>query len=794
MKNKFFALSIALGVILSLFSGLVLPVSAQGVVTPTPTATPVGGNAVTAHTPTVVPGVGTPTITPVTGSISNDPNVVSFEQISQTEIQLIGPYQTATQTFALPANWQLSSLAKLDLQMAVSFNQIASLSAAALASQAPVMQGGTLTLRINGITVGVLPLNKVGEVSQVIDIPDSALVGPRTGGRMNITYTLDSGISCYVSQQMMVYIHTSSKFILPHNYVKPNVSLLDFPQPLYQGSILPESALVVVPDKPSAAELQAAMTVAAGLGNLTGDALALDITTTGKLTPEQQQQVGTHLILVGKAASLPMLNTLPLPLLATGGQFGLDPASPDNGVVQEINAPWGNSQVVMVVSGNTDAGVIKAAQTLTTGVFRTNTSPNLAIIEQVVPNPVRASVPVDQTLGEIYLADTGVAVVPGRALRTITSINVSTASYRFYMPPGQTVTPDAYFDLIYGNSSLLNYSRSGIVILINGQPIGSVRMSDETASKANNHVQITIPSTVILPGNNRLDIRTNLIPNDACINPLLSALWVSIWPNSTLHMPLTPSQVTPIESVDLAAYPAPFIYQPTLGTTAFALPHDDLVAWHSALQMASFLGSRTNGALFTLGAFYGDEVNEVDRAKYNFIVIGQPSKMPIVSDMNANLPAPFDPGSDVAKETNMQVKFNIPASAPNGYVELLTSPWNKNNLVVAALGNSPEGVLAAGTALVDVTLRDQLAGNFAAISGTQVVTADTRLSPYAEGSQLSAGNTTPLVNTTVDLTPPPANRPNWIMPAIYAALGVVLFVLLVLIVNALMGRGKTRKS
>jgi hypothetical protein len=127
-------------------------------------------------------------------------------------------------------------------------------------------------------------------------------------------------------------------------------------------------------------------------------------------------------------------------------------------------------------------------------------------------------------------------------------------------------------------------------------------------------------------------------------------------------------------------------------------------------------------------------------------------------------------------------------------VELFPSPWNPSNLVVAAFGNSPQGVTWAASALVDAPLRSRLAGNFAAINGTQVVTTDTRLSPYAQGSEPVAGNIIPGVNSNVDLTPPPANRPDWILPAIYVASALILVVLLIALIGAWVRKSKAGNS
>jgi hypothetical protein len=63
--------------------------------------------------------------------------------------------------------------------------------------------------------------------------------------------------------------------------------------------------LIVVPDQPTAGELQAAMSVAAGFGMMTGGDLLLNLVPLGELTEEAR--VGNHLIFVGKPTGFPDL-------------------------------------------------------------------------------------------------------------------------------------------------------------------------------------------------------------------------------------------------------------------------------------------------------------------------------------------------------------------------------------------------------------------------------------------------------------------------------------------------------
>ena len=213
--------------------------------------------------------------------------------------------------------------------------------------------------------------------------------------------------------------------------------------------------------------------------------------------------------------------------------------------------------------------------------------------------------------------------LPGRFLYRGRGTN--TAVYTFTMPPGRTVTPEAYFELAYGNSSLLDYNRSALVVLLNNRPIGSVRMNDTTAANPVNKIRFVLPASAIQPGRNVLLVQATRVPTDDCTPPGTQDLWINLWPESTLHLPLDVNTVSTASHQDLTSYPLPFIYDPLLSNTAFVLPHDDLDAWRGAMRIAADLGFQANGPLNELTVFYGDLVPEKERANFNFIVIGRPA-------------------------------------------------------------------------------------------------------------------------------------------------------------------------
>ena len=263
---------------------------------------------------------------------------------------------------------------------------------------------------------------------------------------------------------------------------------------------------------------------------------------------------------------------------------------------------------------------------------------------------------------------------------------------------------------------------------------------------------------------------------DNCSPQNMRGLWVNIWPESTLHLPLELTLINPVSSLGLASYPAPFIYYPLLDNTAFVLMPDNLESWRAAVNIAAVLGSNANGPVTALRVFYSDDLPEAERSKYNLLIIGRPSQMPVMGEINKSLPIPFLEGGDILTDGNFQVTYRIPPASPIGYMEIMPSPWNSDNVVLAVLGNTTQGLSWATSALIDSDLRSQLAGNFAVINDQQIITTDTRLSPTMNSDPTPAAEVAvepPNVDTT---SPIKGQQTVWVVPVFI--LSIVLIVLI----------------
>jgi hypothetical protein len=693
--------------------------------------------------------------------VSQTGDLITFSQFLQEDIFLSGPFDASNVYFSLPLSWRLTPGAQLNLSMTVTLSQTGQTTINAVQAAA-----GNITVTLNDVFVGLVPIESSGKSSFQLNIPENALLAQKIDGQYKLRFFLRSSGTCQFDENTLIVIHTDSSLNLPHEASLPDTSLINFPSPIFQAdAVFTTPVVVVIPDHPTTVELQSAMTVAAGLGNISSGRLGMDVNLVSHLT--QDQIANNNLIFIGKAASQPISDQLKFALPVSGGAFSNPGGNPDDGIIQLLNSPWSPDKVVLVVSGNTDAATLKAAQAVSTGIVRPNVHPNVSIVDSIKTTALPVTPSVDQTLAEM-----------GYGGKDLKDIGVNYANYKFYIPAGKTVTQDAYFELEYGHSSLLQYDRAGIVVNVNGNPVGSVSFTEDTARQAVNKVRFSLPPSAVIVGDNSLEVKVSLVPVDKCSNPDFEAVYANIWPESNLHLPLTQVVVNPTTSYDLFTYPAPFAYTSTLDTTAFVLQRDDLASWRDAFQVAAFLGNRSDGAITMLSTFYADELSESVRSKYNFIAIGKISQLPILNEINNVLPAPFDFGKNVALEPEMQVKYRIDPKAPVGYVELLPSPWNSEKVFLAAVGNDSQGVNWAASHLI-APLSWKLAGNFATINNQQVYTADTRLSRLTPGI-------TPTQTSILEVVPPNVvnpgastpYRPTWILPALI--LSVVLIVITVI--------------
>jgi hypothetical protein len=698
-----------------------------------------------------------------------NPAIIRFDMLGQPDSLLRGPYGTTNIRFGLPANWSFQEGGSL--QLIVTANVVSG-SADTVADGQFI--GSTLSVTFNNNSVTTIPLVAGSNVTYDIPLPAATFTSPFNDGRHELTLFLDAGNDCDQSttRHTTVVVSSASHFTIPYMEQAPALDLTNLPRPIFQrDSIFPLGTSLVIPDSPTAQEMQAALTVSASLGRMTGGELKMSMIPMSQLN--QDLRTNSQLVFVGKASTLSLLQGVPLPSPVQNNAFAPAGLQENDGVLQLAVSPWNTGRAMLVVSGNTDAGVVKAAQALSNETIQTVGDKSLSLIADVLAAanaPQSTSIPQEtRTFSEL-----------GYSIINMAGIGRSDAFVRFNLPPGFVAGNDTYIDLTFNHSGLLDFTRSGLTVFMNGNLIGSVLLSPQTASTVTQRIKIP-PSSLSTSGN-ELKFEVDLAPISQCSFADFSNLWLSILPESVLHMPVQPATAGTQSLRDLGTYPFPFTSEPTLSNLAFIVSKDDPLGWNAASQVAFHMGRQATGALFNLTAAYDGEIPEDVRNGHNLVIVGLPSNLQIVDELRETLPAPFENGTNVAVVQGQQVAYRFPSEADLGYLELMASPWNAERAILAVLGSTPVGMQQSATALGAPLLRSKLRGNFAMINGESITVADTRtglglagLSADVNATAQPAANATPVPNTA----PSVLTGVSWI-PMVVGGLALAIFIVLII--------------
>ncbi|PWH11784.1 MAG: hypothetical protein DDG60_16540 [Anaerolineae bacterium] len=707
-------------------------------------------------------------------------NVFSFAQLGYVERIMISPYDTTQVSFGIPATWVLTPDSSITLRLNFASSQ-------AGVQNTGEFPGGTLRISFNGVILRTITLAKVGDFVETIPLSPEALQPVAADGRHRISFIFDARFSCEdrtITSSLV--IRDSSTIDLRHQTIPLQPNLTTFPRPFYQpGSILPSQTIIVVPDAPSEAELRAAMLVSAGLGALTGGNLQY------RLIPLSQaaafQNTPADFILIGLPGSLSILEQVQLPYSAKEGGWLLEGITPEDGLLQLAVSPWNPNHLALVVSANSEVGLIKAAQALSTGKLVATGRPDVSVISQVNPAILNESVPQDQTLFSLGYENT-----------TLGGFEGTYAAYFFPASADQVLSLGGYVDMVVSSTNLLDAEKSGMTVFLNGRFLGSLRFTGDAEQVTTTRLQI-LPG-MLRRGNNLLEVYSDLIPIYDCFSPDLSSNAVVISGLTNIHLPVTSQQIELGTLINLGDFPSLFSTDRSLGDLAFVLARNDPAGWEMASKLAFFIGRSASIPVANLQAVYADVVSDEIRQKHNLIMVGRPSRLPLMTEINAQLPAPFDLDTEQAVQPALLVNYRLLPGVNVGYLQLLASPWQPTNALLLVSGNSEAGVPMAAETLLTPARLSQLSGNFAIIYNEQVLTTDTRLGPTKEalGAQLPVAMTVTPAPSTVALPEfdmsQVEERPAWVLPVIIALSAISLVIVLLVAGRAFLVRNADNKN
>ena len=689
-------------------------------------------------------------------------NGITFDELGYNERIMIGPYDLETILFSTPSTWQMTS-GTIILHYATG----GTFSGESLDSAGWV--GGSIFIFFNEILIDTILLDRTGEATVDIQIPATAFEPVTDDGRHILTILFDASFTCdYEDFQETLFISSDSALLLEHQDKTPPIDLSQFPIPIYQpNSPVTTDLTIVVPDQPSEAELQAALDISAGLGFVAGGGLNINLVALGELT---EDILGSdNILFVGLPSMVSTFQDVMFPIPISDGELIVNGSEAEDGIIQIAQSPWNTANVVLLVSGNTEVGVVKAAQVVGTGTIIPSGRNDVSVITQVNPKTT-VSILENRTLGDLGYANETMAGVLGQYL-----------VYYFNASIEQAYSTGAYIDFVTSHSDLLDYERSGLTLLLNDAAIGSLRFDKDSEQISTTRIQI-LPQT-LNHGINRLEILGDLKPVYDCYSGDIQDTWVTISESTLIHLPSDSQQINIGKNLDLQNLLYTIPTSENLERVAFIFSRDDSKSWEYASKIANYLGQNSQISAADLRAAFADDVPDELLQERNLIVIGRASRLPIIEQMNDALPAPFETDSDEVVQPEMLVNYRILPDVSAGYIQLLQSPWNSDLAILMVMGNTEEGVSLAEEALLNDTLLNQLRGNFSIVFGNQVLSGDTRLlgprsdgiieNPPASSNDVVTPTSTPNFITGKET---PSGQAWWILPTVVLS---TIFVLII---------------
>lgn len=717
----------------------------------TPTVTVMPVEMVETAVSTTAVSTPSPLLTITTAIINKNVADLTFADLGIQTIDLMEP-AAASFSFDLPYRWRVREIdSYIDLFFDV--QRAASVTDEAVSLETAVSDDSvTFTILIDERPIASF-IPEMGLNQQIrLPIPRNLFANPDKTNHQ-ITFLLH-GNDCTNTAQTRLNIQNDSNIHLEYNKRPLKISLADFPRPLIQEQIAQESILILIPDAYSDADLSAAASVAAALGQAATRPVTLTLTTTTAVSPEQL--MGQSIIAIGSPAensfiaALYQQEVLPTTVDATGALRDADgqPVLAHVGILQELPSETDPDYAYLIVTGSNDEAIARAARALSTTGVDFGQLGNLALVDNTQENENSITPPLTD---ELILADLGFINTAWSGLGHYRR------SVYFTIPEQWRVQDEAAITFSYLASSALDTVLSSLQLELNGQLIGQVPLS--AAQTGETEITIPLPVADMRYGDsNRLTFVADMAIAQECPPPNTPQAWLRIRNDGIISLPYEER----LPDYEKTAVP-PFAPNLTMSDLLFALPEFPAqTELNSLVQLAQIWGKMSLGNSFApvVQRMPAADVETAVFAPYQVVAIGRPSDNALIAAVNSDLPQPFLPDSDNLGETVGNLQYRLPKAFSLGIIQYLPAPWEATQPLVLVSGTTEEGVRWATDALTGDTLN----GGFA---DSIIFVQDTVIEPF---TLFTVEPFSELI-TSLDVRPDQIERAT-VTPTVAAAMGI----------------------
>ncbi|EKQ70483.1 Bacterial cellulose synthase subunit [Leptolyngbyaceae cyanobacterium JSC-12] len=639
-----------------------------------PESTPVPASA-----PAPAPAPKAPTSSPPETAIrgTNSTYVLEFNRspIVGNSLRLRGTYAEGRLAFTRPRNWNLKTVKAI-----IRYQH----------SPALVANRSNLTVRVNGTSVGSVPLNrknsKIGELA--VNIPASLIQNYNELTVVAQQNNVPEGCSDPGDATLWTEVLPDSKLVFGF---QPKAIPLDFsryPYPFFDDLGLDAAEVAyLLPKSLNPSWLTAAARFQAGMGRL-ADFRPMNTQVIKSLS---QLRTNQQLVVIGTPQEQPAIKSLKLPYKIANNQWvdgSKSPLPDDVGLVMLTTVQDGRVPV-LVITGNGAEGMAKAVQFLLQPGQRQMGTGAAVLVDQVpdVPSPpLRQWARYIPEANNFQLKDLKSPDNKPWQDVTLRGSYAPPMEFDFRALPDDRLQRGSSMTLFYSHSPQVNPRLSTVEVRLDGVPIGGKRLTAEDGTTRDS-LNINLPEDLVT-SNSKIQVAFNLVPKEIgeCGKMTDQQLWGKI--HSDTKFDLNRQQSVKLPDLKLLQAGYPFAAPQDLSNTVIALPDSPSNAeLLTLLQVSERLGRLSQSESIKLQVYNGGNLPEETRSRANLIGIGTRDRFPFPEIFNRG---GFQLDKFFTRRTEQSQIQTLPDAG--GVVKQVISPWNGDRVVLALTAQNNSGL------------------------------------------------------------------------------------------------------
>ncbi|PIG94044.1 cellulose biosynthesis cyclic di-GMP-binding regulatory protein BcsB [Gloeocapsopsis sp. IPPAS B-1203] len=632
--------------------------------------------AATATTPRSRPESSPKATTVAANAVPPSQYVMEFNRspVVGNRFRLQGIYSEGRLGFTRPRGWQVQSVKAL-----IRFQH----------SPALFANRSNLTLRVNGTSVGSVPLNrKQSQIGSVLfDIPPNLI---QNFNELTVVAQQHNSATCSEADQTLwTEILPDSKLIFNYTPQPVPINLSRYPYPFFDElSLEPNQIAYLLPQQMSETWLTAAARFQTSLGRL-AEFRPIDTS----LVESVDAVGGQRLVIIGTPEEQPALRELDLPFAIAGNQVldgNQDPLPEDVGVLM-VTTTKESGVPVLVATGNGSDGVTKAVQALVQSQNRKIATGQGMIVSQVTEAPTPGLRQWPRYLPEnnsFALKDLATSNNQPFEDVTVRGSAAPPIEFDFRALPSDRFNRGNSMTLRYSYGPQVNPRTSAVEVLLDGVFIGGERLTSEQG-EVRKTLNVNLPENLITP-TSKIQVAFRLHSKEA--PDRCGGVVADQQLSGTVHADTSfrLNRETSVQIPDLKLLQAgfPFTAPQDLSSTAIVLP--DAPSQTDLLTMLEFserMGRLSQAESVALQVYTAESFPMQEQGNHHLVGIGTREQFPF--------PEVFQAGSFFLSDVFSRSWGGGTVQAlpdEDGVIKQIISPWNRDRVVLALSAQTDNGL------------------------------------------------------------------------------------------------------